>query len=75
MKSLIYNFSIILIVHRSLYSHGRQRARRAARLVAGNPPMELQSFFIIKYSLITDNFFLCWISSGGEPQKTARRPA
>jgi len=37
--------------------------------------MELQSLFIIYYSLITDNFFLCWISSGGEPQKTARRPA
>ena|GEM_PF-5268700 len=31
--------------------------------------MELQSFFIIYYSLITDNFFLCWISSGGEPQR------
>ena len=31
--------------------------------------MELQSFFIINYSLITDNFFLCWISSGGEPQR------
>ncbi|MCL2444481.1 MAG: hypothetical protein FWD13_13600, partial [Treponema sp.] len=26
-------------------------------------------FFIINYSLITDNFFLCWISSGGEPQR------
>ena len=49
---------LIPLFFHSSYSRGRQRARETASLVARNPPMELQSFFIIYYSLITDIFFL-----------------